>query len=104
MRPYAALDVSMKKTAICVMDHDGHLVREVEAPTCPDALAEALRAYRDRLERIGLEAGPMSEWLVRGLAGHGVEAVLMETRQAHKALSAMPVKMGCPGQTAASVW
>ena len=92
MKLYAALDVSLNKTAVCVMDHDGRLVREVEVPTCPDALAEVLRAYAGRLVRVGLEAGPMSEWLVRGLAGHGVEAVLMETRQAHKALSAMTVK------------
>lgn len=92
MRLYASLDVSLNKTALCVMDHDGQLVREVEVPTCPDALAEALRAYQGQLERVGLEAGPMSEWLVRGLAEHGIEAVLMETRQAHKALSAMTVK------------
>jgi transposase len=92
MKLYAALDVSLNKTAVCVMDHDGHLVREVEVPTCPDALAEVLRDYAGRLARVGLEAGPMSEWLVRGLAGRGVEAVLMETRQAHKALSAMTVK------------
>ncbi|RKK00102.1 IS110 family transposase [Pseudoroseomonas wenyumeiae] len=92
MRLYAALDVSLNKTAVCVMDHEGHLLREVEVATCPDALAEFLRGYADGLERVGLEAGPMSEWLVRGLAGHGIEAVLMETRQAHKALSAMTVK------------
>lgn len=88
----AALDVSLKKTAICVMDHEGDLVREVEVPTCPQALAEVLRAYQGQLEWAGLEAGPMSEWLVRGLAGHAIEAVLMETRQAKKALSAMTVK------------
>jgi transposase len=61
-------------------------------PTCPDALADLLKAHQDRLERVGLEAGPMSEWLVRGLAARGVGAVLMERRQAHKALSAMTVK------------
>jgi len=64
MKLYAALDVSLTKTAVCVMDHDGKLVREVEAPTCPDALAALLRAYGVELERIGMEAGPMSEWLV----------------------------------------
>src|SRR4051794_22702388 len=39
------------------------------------------------LERIGLEAGPLSEWIVRGLAEHGLTAVLMETRQVRAALS-----------------
>lgn len=92
MKLYAALDVSLAKTAVCVMDLDGSLVREVEVPTCPDALAALLRGYEAKLERVGMEAGPMSEWLVRGLAEHGIDAVLMETRQAHKALSAMTVK------------
>lgn len=92
MRLYAALDVSLRKTAVCVMDHDGTLVREAEVPTCPEALTAVLRDYQGQLERVGLEAGPMSEWLVRGLDGHGIEAVLMETRQAQKALSAMTVK------------
>ena len=74
------------------MDRDGALVREAEVPTCPDALADLLLAYQGQLKRVGLEAGPMSEWLVSGLARRGVDAVLMETRQAKKALSAMTVK------------
>src|SRR5262249_5715798 len=89
---YAALDVSLNKTAVCIMDHDGRIVREVEVVTCPDAVADVLGAYHDQLERVGLEAGPMSEWLIRGLLNHSIDAVLMETRQAHKALSAMTVK------------
>jgi transposase len=92
MKLYAALDVSLNKTAICVMDYDGGLVREAEVVTCPEAISQLLLTYRSDVERVGLEAGPMSEWLVRGLAKHGVNAVLMETRQAHKALSAMTVK------------
>jgi transposase len=89
---YAALDVSLNKAGVCVMDHEGRLVREIEVATCPDAVADVLRVYQDQLERVGLEAGPMSEWLVRGLAKHAIDAVLMETRQAHKALSAMTIK------------
>jgi transposase len=89
---YAALDVSLNKTAICVMDYDGHLVHEAEVATCPGAISQVLLAYRKGIERVGLEAGPMSEWLVRGLAQFDITAVLMETRQAHKALSAMTVK------------
>jgi transposase len=40
-----------------------------------------LEPYRRQLVRLGLEAGPLLEWLVRGLAAHGLVAVLMETRQ-----------------------
>lgn len=89
---YAGLDVSLEMTAVCVMDQDGQLVREVKVRTCPAALAAMLAGCDGRFERIGLEAGPLSEWLVRGLAKLGVDSVLIETRQAHKALSAMTVK------------
>ena len=41
---------------------------------------------------VGLEAGPLSKWLVRHLREAGFEAVLMETRQVKGALKAMPIK------------
>ena len=41
---------------------------------------------------IGLEAGPLSQWLHKGLTDAGFEAVLMETRQVKAALKAMPIK------------
>jgi len=41
---------------------------------------------------IGLEAGPLSQWLHRGLTEASLEAVLMETRQVKGALKAMPIK------------
>ena len=56
------------------------------------SIAELLTALPERPERIGLEAGPLSEWLVRGLADAGFTATLMETRQVRAALSAMTVK------------
>jgi transposase len=92
VRLYAALDVSLKKTAVCVIDQDGRVVRECEAATCPDALAQCLSEIAPAFERLGLEAGPMSEWLVRGLAERGLAAVLMEVRQVRMALSSMRTK------------
>ena len=44
------------------------------------------------LTRIGLEAGPLSQWLYAGLTKAGLEVVLLETRQVKAALSAMVVK------------
>ena len=89
---FAALDVSLEKTAICVMSLDGTICKEAVIPTDPDAIATWLAVDQKELERIGLEAGPLSEWLVRGLAKHGIVAVLMETRQIRAASSAMIVK------------
>ena len=85
---YAALDVSLENTTLCVMAHDGTVIREAVVPSDPAALAADLAQHRRRLMTIGLEAGPLSEWLVRGLAAHGLSAVLMETRQVRAALSA----------------
>jgi transposase len=42
--------------------------------------------------RIGLEAGPLSQWLHAGLDEAGFEAVLLETRHVKAALSAMTIK------------
>ena len=41
---------------------------------------------------VGLEAGPLSQWLHRGLSNAGLPVVLMETRQVKGALKAMPIK------------
>jgi transposase len=89
---FAALDVSLEKTTICVLSLDGSILREAVVTTDPEAIADCLAMHLERLERIGLEAGPLSEWLVRGLADRGITAVLMETRQVRAALSAMIVK------------
>ena len=89
---YAALDVSQEKTTVCIMARDGSLIQEAVVPSDPPSLAAYLEEHRDGLERIGLEAGPLSEWIVRGLADHGLTAILMETRQIRAALSAQIIK------------
>ena len=85
---YAALDVSLEKTTLCVMaQRRNHHPRGGGAKR-PRRAGGGLGAASPPFERIGLEAGPLSEWLVRGLAAHGLSAVLMETRQVRAALSA----------------
>jgi hypothetical protein len=53
----------------------------IEVATCPEALARCLGTIAPTFEFIGLEAGPMLEWLIHGMAEQGLTAVLMETRQ-----------------------
>ena len=89
---YAALDVAIEKTALCIVDRDGAVVLETDVASDPDALATCLAPYHLKLARLGLEAGPLSEWLVRGLERHGFRAVLMETRHVRAALSARIAK------------
>uniref|UniRef100_UPI0005BC59BC IS110 family transposase n=1 Tax=Bradyrhizobium sp. Ai1a-2 TaxID=196490 RepID=UPI0005BC59BC len=89
---YAGIDVSLKESSICVVDGTGKVVREVKVASEP----EVLIGYFDELElpvsRIGLEAGPLSQWLHAGLVAGGRDAVLLETRHVKAALSAMTVK------------
>ena len=44
------------------------------------------------LARIGLEAGPLSQWLYAGMKEGGLAVELLETRHARDAFKTMPVK------------
>ncbi len=60
MKCYAGLDVSLEATSICVVDGDGVIVAESKEASEPGAIAETLRAIGLVMERVGLEAGPLS--------------------------------------------
>ncbi|MEM9814358.1 MAG: IS110 family transposase [Pseudomonadota bacterium] len=92
MTYYAGLDVSLEETAICVVDAEGRIVREVRAASEPDALLTALKALELPVERIGLEACSLTAWLHDGLRAAGLPAICIETRQANAAMKTMPNK------------
>jgi hypothetical protein len=92
MKYFAGLDVSLEETAICVVDENGSIVREVRAASEPDALVEALRGISLTLERVGLEACSLTAWLHEGLPRAGLPAICIETRQANAAMKTMPNK------------
>jgi transposase len=70
----------------------GQIVREAKVASEPEALATFLASLTLPLTRVGLEAGPLSQWLHAGLVQAGFEVVLLETRHVKAALSAMIVK------------
>ncbi|MGC5845084.1 IS110 family transposase, partial [Mesorhizobium abyssinicae] len=70
----------MKETAICIVDETGTACREVKVPTHPEDIARVLKDPAWRLQRVGLEAGPLSQWLFEGLAKAGLPVVCIETR------------------------
>lgn len=92
MKHYAELDVSIKETSVCVLDEDGRIVREVKVPSHPDDLASVLLDQAHPLDQVGLEAGPLSQWLFSGLAEKGVPVVCIETRHTKAFLKAQPNK------------
>src|SRR4051794_121457 len=89
---YAGIDVSLERSSVCVVDGTGKIVREAKVPSEPEALVDFFGRLGVPLTRVGLEAGPLSQWLHAGLTGAGFEAVLLETRHVKAALSAMVVK------------
>jgi transposase len=92
MEHYAAIDVSLEWSSVCVVDATGEIVREAKVPSEREALVAFFAASGLRLARIGLEAGPLSQWLHAGLIEAGLPAILIETRHVKAALKAMTVK------------
>ena len=92
MDHYAGIDVSLERSSVCVVDATGRIIREAKVASEPEALVRFFRELGLPLTRVGLEAGPLSQWLHAGLTGAGLEAVLLETRHVKAALSAMVVK------------
>src|SRR3954451_15882466 len=92
MDHFAGIDVSLERSSMCVVDATGRIVREAKVASEPEALVGFLSRLGVPLTRVGLEAGPLSQWLHSGLAEAGLEAVLLETRHVKAALSAMIVK------------
>ena len=92
MNYYAGIDVSLECSSVCIVDGNGRIVREGEVASEPETLIAWLGSRGLRLERIGLEAGPLSQWLYAALRAAGLAVELLETRHVKAALSAMPVK------------
>jgi transposase len=89
---YIGIDVSLEQSSLCVVDATGRIVREAKVASEPEALVGFCRDLGLTIARIGLEAGPLSQWLHAGLSQAGFETALLETRQVKAALSAMTVK------------
>jgi transposase len=77
---FAGLDVSVKDTSVCIVDDVGKIVREVKVASEPAALLAVLTNPAYYFKRIGLEAGPLSQWLYSTLAEAGLPVICVETR------------------------
>jgi len=88
MGHFAGLDVSVKETSVCIVDDTGRIVREVKVASEPEALLEVLLMPAWHFKRIGLEAGPLSQWLYSALAEAGLPVICVETRHMRAVLKA----------------
>jgi transposase len=88
MDHFAGLDVSVKETSVCILDDAGRIVREVKVASEPEALLQVLTNPAYHFKRIGLEAGPLSQWFYSALAEAGLPVICVETRHMRAALKA----------------
>lgn len=92
MEHYAGIDVSLEYSSVCVVDASGKIVRKTRVASEPEALIAWFASLDLPLARIGLEAGPLSQWLFAAIRQAGLAVELLETRHVRHAFKAMPVK------------
>jgi len=92
MEQYGGIDVSLESASVCVVDATGRIVHEAKVASEPSALINWFDGHGSDLSRIGLEAGPLSQWLYAGMRDAGLAVELLETRHVRDAFKAMPVK------------
>ena len=86
MEHYVGLDVSLKLTAICIVDGTGKIVREGAVASNPEAIAAFIMTHAPHVGRIGLETGATSTWLWTELNKMGLPVICIDARHAKAAL------------------
>jgi transposase len=92
MNYYIGIDVSLECSSVCVVDASGKILREGKVASEPEALTAWFGSLGLPIERIGLEAGPLSQWLCAAMREAGLAVELLETRHVRDAFKAMSVK------------
>ena len=88
MEHFAGLDVSVNETSVCIVDEMGRIIREVKVASEPEALLAVLKGDVYHFKRIGLEAGPLSQWLYNALGEANLPVICVETRHMRAVLKA----------------
>ena len=91
MAHFVGLDVSVKATSVCVVDETGKVISERKVATEPDEIALLLTSVGGDYVRVGIEAGPLSQWLVNGLTEANLPVVCVETRHMKALLKAQQI-------------
>ena len=86
MEHYVGLDVSLKLTAICIVDRTGKIQREGVVHSDPEAIAAFIKSNAPHVARIGLETGATSTWLWTELNRLGLPVICIDARHAKAAL------------------
>src|SRR6266480_1595696 len=91
MAHFVGLDVSVKETSVCVVDDAGKVILEQKVPTEPSDIIALLTSLGVTYGRIGIEAGPLSQWLFNVLTAAELPVICVETRHMKALLMAQQV-------------
>src|ERR1700746_1174885 len=91
MAHFVGLDVSVKETSVCVVDDTGKVTWEQKVATEPAAIIALLSSLGATFGRIGIEAGPLSQWLVNALTAVELPVICVETRHMKALLTAQQI-------------
>jgi transposase len=86
MEHYVGLDVSLKLTAICIVDRTGKIEREGMVASNPEAIAAFIKSHAPHVARVGLETGATATWLWTELNKMGLPIICIDARHAKAAL------------------
>lgn len=87
MKHYVGLDVSMKETAICIVNEKQEIVYETMVPTRPERISQALVSQKVQIDRVGLESGPVSHLLTQELEAKKWPVICVDARHMAAILS-----------------
>jgi transposase len=87
MKYYSGLDVAMKDTFICIVDEEGNKVYETKASSTPAAIFKSLEISGFQIEKVGIETGSLTRFLIKGLKNLGVPAICIDSRKMSAILS-----------------
>ena len=86
MEHYVGLDVSLKLTAICIVDRTGKITREGVVASDPETIAAFVTSHAPHVARVGLETGATATWLWTELNRIGLPVICIDARHAKAAL------------------
>ena len=72
MEHYAGIDVSLELSSVSFVDGRGKSVKEAKVASEPGAFVYFFKELGFPVNRIGFEAGPLSQWLHAGLTQAGL--------------------------------
>lgn len=87
MKYYTGLDVSLKTTAICIVNEEGKTIFEETVATDPSTIATVIAETNLAIERIAIESGSISHWLGQELGKRGLPIICIDAYKMSKVLS-----------------